>query len=202
MANDFKRHTAYKVRIGDLFKAKQIIDNNRFLYLELNDKKIFRVNIVANVIEKFSSDEKKYLSFVIDDASGQIRIKVFEDDFEKFSSISQGDTIVVIGLVRSYNNELYISPEIIKIQDPRYLMVRKLELEKQKTKTIEKKDILALSDEINQKIKNSEPNGINIENLILEINAPPELINQEIKKALEQGIIYEPRPGVLRWLGE
>ena len=29
----------------------------------------------------------------------------------------------------------------------------------------------------------------------------PSLINQEIKKALEDGIIYEPRPGIVRYLG-
>ena len=29
----------------------------------------------------------------------------------------------------------------------------------------------------------------------------PEIINQEIQKMLEEGIIFEPRPGKLRWLG-
>ena len=29
----------------------------------------------------------------------------------------------------------------------------------------------------------------------------PEVINAEIKKLLEEGIVFEPRPGKIRWLG-
>ena len=29
----------------------------------------------------------------------------------------------------------------------------------------------------------------------------PEIIKQEIKKFLEEGIIFEPRPGIVRYLG-
>ena len=29
----------------------------------------------------------------------------------------------------------------------------------------------------------------------------PEVINSEIKRLLEEGIIFEPRPGKIRWLG-
>jgi hypothetical protein len=32
-------------------------------------------------------------------------------------------------------------------------------------------------------------------------DASPEIINQEIKKFLEEGIIFEPRPGKVRYLG-
>ena len=35
--------------------------------------------------------------------------------------------------------------------------------------------------------------------VIQEINKP--IINQEIKRLLEEGIIFEPRPGKIRWLG-
>ena len=201
MAGDFKRQTAYKIRIGDIAKGKPVVDNGRFLFLELGDRKIARVNIVANVVEKYSSEEKQYISFTIDDASGQIRLKVFGDDVVRFANITQGDTVMVIGMLRSYNDENYINPEIIRIQDPRYLLVRKLEFEKEMPEIVDKQQILALADQILDKIKVAEPNGVSTENLILELNAQPDLINQEIKKALEQGVIYEPRPGMLRYLG-
>ena len=29
----------------------------------------------------------------------------------------------------------------------------------------------------------------------------PDVINQEIRSLLEEGIIFEPRPGKIRWLG-
>ena len=197
----FKRAIAYKLRIGEVFKGKPVMDGERFSFLELGDKRISRINIVANVVEKYSSEEKQYIALTIDDASGQIRIKIFGDDVLKFSNISQGDTIMIVGLLRSYNNEIYINPEIIKVKDPRYLLVRKLEFEKDAPKVIDNHKILAVADQILKKIKESEPGGINAEQLIMELKETPDLINQEIKKALEQGIIYEPRPGILRYLG-
>jgi len=198
---DFKRATAYKLKIGDIFSGKKILDGERFNFLELGDKKISRVNLVANVIEKYSSGEKAYVSLTIDDASGQIRIKIFGDDVAKFSEINQGDSVLVIGMLRNYNDEIYITPEIIRKQDPRYLLVRKLEFEKNAPKEIDTKNRLALADKIVKIVKEAEPEGIGQDKLVEDLHESPDLINQEIRKALEQGIIYEPRPGMLRWLG-
>lgn len=203
MPEIMQRATAYKLRIGDILAGKQIIEDERFSFLELGDKQIIRVNIVANVIEKFESEgEKRYLSLTLDDASGQVRIKIFGDDVSKFSNIEQGQTIMVIGKLRFFNNELYILPEIIKQQDPRYLLVRKLELEKEKPKEIPKEQVKAVKDQIIEMIKNAEKDeGIDIDKLIMEIKASPDLINQEIIKLLEEGLVYEPRPGKIRYLG-
>lgn len=197
----FKRATAYKLRIGDIFKGKKILDGERFNFLELGDKQIIRVNIVANIVEKYSSSEKAYISLTIDDASGQIRIKIFGEDVAKFTDVNQGDSVMIVGLLRNYNDELYITPEIIKKQDPRYLLVRKLEFEKSQNKELNSQELVALADKIVNKIKESEPEGISQEKLILDLEDTPDLINQEVKKALEQGILYEPRPGMLRYLG-
>jgi RPA family protein len=201
MPEQIKRNVAYKLRIGDLSRAKQVVENERLGFLDLDGKKIIRVNIVANIIEKYESEgESKYLSLTIDDASGQIRLKAFGDDVARFSSINQGDTILVIGTVRSYNNELYIAPEIIKSYDPRYLLVRKLELEASAPKTIDKQEIKEIKDKLLEMIK-AEEEGIDAEHLIMNIQSPPETINQELHKLLEEGIIYEPRPGKFRYLG-
>jgi len=202
MPDDFKRQTAYKIRIGEIFKGKQIMDGDRFSFLELGDRKIARVNIVANVIEKYTSDEKQYIALTIDDASGQIRIKIFGDDVLKFSEIGQGDTILVIGMLRIYNDEIYITPEVFRKQDPRYLMVRKLEFEKSAPAPVDNKKIIAVADKIIQKVKEAESEGgISIDKIITDLGEDAVLINQEIRKALEQGILYEPRPGLVRYLG-
>ena len=51
-------------------------------------------------------------------------------------------------------------------------------------------------------VKDAEKdNGIEIEKLILDLKEHPDVINSEIKKLLEDGIAYEPRPGKLRYLG-
>lgn len=222
-----KRETAYKLRIGDLLRGTPIIEDipqenpvegestnqparERFRFLELGDKRIIRVNIIANVIDRYSSEgEKHWASVTIDDASGQIKIKAFGDDSNKLEGLSEGDTIAVIGVLRSYNQELYISPEIIKKYDPRYLLVRKLELDKTNkdnkslSNTLEPGRKLDLRDEIIELIKNSEDSsGIGTSDIILKVKtSSPEMINSEIIKLIEDGIIYEPRPGKVRWLG-
>jgi RecG-like helicase len=228
MADFKKREIAHKIKIGDLLLGVPIIEDvkvlekpegngesfnttapkERFRFLELRDKKIIRVNVIANIVDKYISEgDKKFLTFTIDDASGQIRIKVFGEDVVKYQDLSQGDTIIVIGVLRSYNQELYISPEIIKKADTRYLLVRKLELEKN-TKQImpkpvnpeQKKD---LKDEIIEIIRTGDSNGgVSTEDIILKIKtASPESINAEIIRLLEDGMVYEPRPGRVRYLG-
>jgi RPA family protein len=206
MPEIIKRQTAYKMRIGDLLKGKPIIEQGeiaRFKFLELGNRQIIRVNIVANIVDKYSSEgEKKYLSLTIDDASGQITVRAFGDDVKRFSEILQGNTVIVMGTLRFFNNEIYIAPEIIRQVDPRYLLVRKLELDKEKPKTTNKEEILAIKDQIIEMIKNcEEQGGIETEKIILDLKASPELINQEITKLLEEGLIYEPRPGKIRYLG-
>ncbi|MEA3329216.1 MAG: OB-fold nucleic acid binding domain-containing protein [Nanoarchaeota archaeon] len=198
---DFKRQTAYKIKIGDVARGRPIFEGERFSAVELEDKRIVRVNIVANIIERYLSDDKNYLSLTIDDASGQIRIKVFKEDIARFESLGQGDTVMVMGLLRSYNNEIYINPEIITQKDPRYLLVRKLEFERNSPKLVDNETVLAVADKVIQKIKSAEPDGIAGDKLIVDVGESGELINQEIRKALEQGVIYEPRPGVYRYLG-
>jgi len=217
-----KRQTAYKIRIGDLIRANQIFDqstsgtqqenlnqriNPRLLHVELGDKQIQRVNIISNVVEKYENDgETRFASITLDDGSGQIKARLFGEDISKFQGIIQGDTLLIIGVLRSFNQELYILPEIIKKQNPKYLLVRKLEIEKSTPKPLtseQKQEIKAYRDEIIEMIKHEEPNeGIDKDKIITKLkNTNPKLISQEIQKLLEEGIIYEPRPGRVRYLG-
>lgn len=210
-----KRNVAYKVRIGDVLRGQPVTDPNnldnsgspRFKHLELDGKEVVRVNVVANIVDKYSSQgEKQYSTLTIDDASGQLRIKMFGDDVGKFDGINPGDTVMIIGLCRFFNNEVYLSPEIITIKDPRYLLVRKLELEKESpvnpNKPVNKEGVLAVRDQIIRMIKEGEESGgIEMDKMIMSIKAPAEIINQEVKKMLEEGLAYEPRPGKLRYLG-
>jgi RPA family protein len=204
----FKRHIAYKLRIGDILVGNPIIDNERFSFLALGDKKIIRINIIGNIIEKYESEGEKQYSFItIDDGSGQIKLKVFGEDIEKFSGLTEGQTILIIGLLRYFNNEIYISPEVVRQMPTEYLLVRKLEIEKEKTEstpvTVDKEKIVAVKDNLLEVIKGAESNGgIDIDEIIMKIrNTSPNIIQQEIKRMLEEGIIFEPRPGKLRYLG-
>lgn len=223
-----KIETAYKIRIGDIKRGNPVIESvpdgslagaggseeksrgrERFRVLELDGKSIVKVNIIANVIDKYSKEgEKRFAALTLDDATGQIQARVFGDDISKFGSINQGDTLIVIGALRSFNQEIYILPEIVKKTDPRYLLIRKLELEKNSPEKIErtpeqKKEIQSMKDKIMNIIKSGDvQGGIDTEQIILQLSdISPEVINTEITKLLEDGVIYEPRPGRVRWLG-
>ncbi|MBI2047310.1 OB-fold nucleic acid binding domain-containing protein [Candidatus Pacearchaeota archaeon] len=204
MLEAIKRQTAYKLRIGDLSKGKSIMEEGRLRFVELGDRQIYRVNIIANIIDRYASEgEKKYLFFTIDDASGQIRLKIFGEDIERFKDITQGNSVRVIGTIKAFNNENYISPEIIKVVDPRHLLVRKLELDMEKSqKPVDKKEIIAIKDRIIEMVKNAESEGgLEADKIIMAIDTSPQIINQEITRLLEEGVLYEPRPGKIRFLG-
>lgn len=205
----FKRNTAYKFRIGDILIGKPVMNGERFGFVELGDKKIIRVNVIGNIIDKYESQgESKYLSFTIDDGSGQIKIKTFGDDNDRFKDFHQGQTIVLVGVMRFWNDELYISPEIMKEMDPKYLLIRKLETEKEKAvhereKPLQREQIMAVKDRILDMIKDAElEGGVDTEKVILALQQfSPDIIHKEIQRLLEEGIIFEPRPGKIRYLG-
>ncbi|MCK9567920.1 OB-fold nucleic acid binding domain-containing protein [Candidatus Pacearchaeota archaeon] len=207
MSEQFKRNVAYKYRIGDVLLGKPMFDGERFSFLELGDRKIVRINVIGNIIDKYESDgERKYIFFTLDDGSGQIKIKCFGDEAARFKDVFQGQTVLVIGVLRNFNNETYLSPEIIREQDTKYLLIRKLETEKDKSKNaqpMERNQIVAVRDKILDIIKDAEKNGgIEMDKVIMDLrDVSPSIIHQEIKKLLEEGIIFEPQPGKIRWLG-
>jgi len=137
----------------------------------------------------------------VDDASGQIKLKAFGEEIGIIKDNIQGDTVQIIGVVREYNNEIYILPEIVKKVDTQWLLVRKLEIQNSR-KDIPVNENAPLRDIVLGKIKTAEADdGIDVDKIILDTEASPDLINGEIKRLLEDGLIYEPRPGRLRYLG-
>jgi len=202
----FKRNIAFKLRIGDVLMGKPITEGERFSNLELGDKKIVRVNVIGNIVDKYNSEgETKFTSLTFDDGSGQIKLKFFGDDVEKFKEVSQGQTVLVIGVLRNWNNETYIQPEIIKEQDTNTFLSENLKL-KRKNKTpdpVGRDQIVAVKDKILNTIKNAEEDGgIEMDKVIMNLrDISPTIINQEVQKLLEEGIVFEPRPGRVRYLG-
>lgn len=198
-----KRNVAFKLRIGDILKGVPMVNEGKFLFLELGDKKVVRINIIANCVDKFVQEgERQFASLTIDDASGQIRIKAFGEDIEPIKNIMQGDTLQVVGNIREWNGEIYIIPEIMKKIDTRWLLVRKLEIQNSKKDLPVEGKGTELKNKILDKIKLAEEQGgIDTDALVMNMESNPDAINSDIKKLLEEGLIYEPRPGRLRYLG-
>lgn len=203
-AEQLKRNVAYKFRIGSILEGNPILENERLKFSEIQEKRVVRINIIANIVDKYIQEgERKFGSITLDDATGQIKAKAFGDDISKFTQLNQGDTINIIGLLRCWKNEIYLTPEIIKKKDPAFLLVRKLELDAEEPKPVDRKKLSELKEKIIDMIKEAEKQGgIEIEKMIMHLKEhQPNTINQEIKKLLEDGLAYEPRPGKLRYLG-
>lgn len=198
------RQTAYRVWIKDLVNSEYIKEEGEWKpnYIKIKDKNVSRVNIIANVITTFKNPDNTYASITLDDGSETIRVKAFRDDISLIENTKPGDTLLVIGRPREYQNEIYIIPEIIKtIINPDWIRIRKLELMKSYGSPVKEERIGHYPDQ-EPKIKISkEPEGFQEINSFVEeeiIEDSPivsetsrqKLLNT-IEKANESGISHE-----------
>ncbi len=129
-----RRQTAYKVWISDLMNNEYIQQQGEWEpnYVQIRDKKVSRINLIAIIVEKYDNEEKTYSTVTIDDGSDNIQLKAWKEDIKIFESVKVGDIVSIIGRIKSYNETRYIVPEIVRsLDNPKWLEVRKLELTKE-----------------------------------------------------------------------
>lgn len=215
---------AYKVWIGSIMNGNMMFNGDKFVSVEVSNKQISRINLIANVVDTYANDEKKFNSITLDDGSGQIRVKGFSDSFFLLQGIAVGDTICVIGWLRYFNNEIYMIPDIVRRVEDKWALVRRLELikmygepshAKQDTSKDEiepKEEFEVKSEKVASNVQSISPRnaimalikkheqGIDIEQLIMETNYPVDQVSSIINSLLESGEIYEPMPGKVRFM--
>lgn len=120
-----ERWNAYKISLKDITRGKYDEDG----YLSLNEKKVRRVNVIGDVVNKFISEDEDYGFLVLDDGTETLRVKSFEETLPSIENVGEGDLCKVIGRIRKYEEEVYIVPEIVrKIENINKMVLRKLEL--------------------------------------------------------------------------
>ena len=223
--------TAYKVWIKDLVVNECKKEEGEFgsTYVEINGKKVSRVNILTPVIDVYNTDG--YSSITLNDGSENIRAKAWKEDIRFFENVKIGDIVLLIGKIKEWKGEKYLAPEVLRQMNEQWAFVRKLELAKlygkkeipipnvvdeyiqedtQKNKGYEEERIVeesvVESSSTRQKIVlaikdlDSE-NGAEV----LKITNKLKLDDSEIKKVLnellEEGEIYEPRSGCFKLTG-
>ncbi|MBR9677626.1 hypothetical protein GOV04_05800 [Candidatus Woesearchaeota archaeon] len=127
-----KRQVAYKVRVKDLVSGEYIVqDGWKPNYVKTVYGNVSRANIMATVvnIEAPAEGSGSSSTLEVDDGSNVIMVRSFEND-ASLESFQIGNTVLIIGRPREFNNSIYMVPEIIKTIEPTWLQVRKLELEK------------------------------------------------------------------------
>ncbi len=222
-----KRQIACKVRVSDLTEGDYIKEegwNPNYIFTKKGEK-ISRVNLIAAVIS--INNEGSYNSAVVDDGTGSISLRSFEEN-QQIKSLDVGDVVLVVGRPREYGSEKYIMPEIIKkIENKKWIDVRKLELDIEENKKKElKEDIKEKQDtkkekeyaveEIDENTKSENNMGKDHETVynkvkeldkgdgadIDEIIKKSKLSNAEeiIKKFMMEGEMFEIRPGKIKIL--
>ena len=199
-----KRNVACKARISDILSGRFVKDDVSAGYIIIGIMNVYRVNVIANFVYK--SEQANSSSAVIDDGTGKISLRAFENK-NIFSNADIGDFVLVIGRVREFGSERYIMPEIVKkITDIEWVNLRKLELESADFESIKIKDNIPaaepsqdIGEEIYSLIKSLD-NGDGADFDIVIKNSKNNDAEQAIGRLLESGDIFEVKPGRLKVL--
>ena len=221
-----KRQTAYKVRISQLLVGKYVKTTEEWEpnYIQIEDKKISRVNLICYVVDKYMKDDHSYLALVVDDGSGKIDIKTWKEDVSLLEYFGIGDLLLIIGKVKDFNNNIYLVPEIVrKLDNGLWAKLRNLELKKIYGETQEisrasstqamKEDRVKI---IEEKVTDEEApfnksqrildmiekfdtnNGADQQLVITQSGVLVEEAQKLITTLIKEGEIFEIRPGQLR----
>jgi len=154
-----------------------------------------RVNILGTVVS-----EQQMGQFTIDDGTGKIMIRKFEES-QIIPDLEIGQVIMVIGRPREFGNQIYLLPEIIKpLKNKIWIQVRLQELQRASKiipKDVEQpKEILTLK-EVHEIIKELDAGeGVDIEEVLQKLQH--EKSEEIVQKLLREGEIFEISPGKLK----
>ena len=199
-----KRQTAYKVAIKNIIGSRYIkasgMEPN---YLEIDSKKISRVNIIGVVVE--ISDMDNHKAMTIDDGSGRISARIFDGN-ALLDGIRIGEVVVIIGRPREFSSEKYVIIESVKKTDPAWARVRVLELQKNDNDSKKSKVAKDKEEKVDLSPKNKiilaikeldDGDGVLIESVLSKNVDGAEKI---IDTLLKEGGIFEVKPGKLKVL--
>jgi hypothetical protein len=99
-------------------------------YLRMwNGEDVDKVRVMGTIVQSFLSNDGNYCAHTLDDGTETIRIKGWREDASSMSSYRVGQMVDVIGGVREYDGEVYLSPIAINaIEDPNWEPLREIEI--------------------------------------------------------------------------
>ncbi len=209
----FSRPPAIKMTLQGVMQAQYVQEKeqNPNYILSLGDQ-VFKVSLIAAIVYK--EEIGTMTIFLLDDATSRLPCRIFEEN-QAAHDMQIGDVVHVIGKVRVYNEEKYVSPEICKKVNPLWLKVRMIELGAlaQRENPINgdivggnthvKKDVdmveMHPSDKIMQLICSLDKgDGVFIEELLEQ--SPFDNTQSWLDKMLERGDIFQNQPGKVKML--
>jgi RPA family protein len=200
-----KRQVACKLMISDILKGRYVKDDQNPGYLILEDnRQISRINIIGVVIDNQNNHSSNYRNITIDDGSGNINLKIFENNSQ--DEFKVGEPILVIGRIREFANEIYITPEIIKRVDNKdWIELRLLELNQKPQESKKHVEVYDLEEELHEDKgifsvirRLDKGDGADITEVIKE--SKDENAEKIIKNLIKIGELFEIRPGKIKIL--
>lgn len=176
------RFFTVKTTIKELLLSKYLEgeDQKPNYLLTSEQQKIFRLNILATVVNK--EQQGAITNFLVDDGTEKIILRFFEEN-RISKNITIGDVLLIIGRIRIFRQEKYISPELVKKINPLWLKVRSLELKKSLKEFIETKEEVKM----NKPIKLERKNNLNsLEENFEEEEENSDLPNQKLKELISE----------------
>jgi len=99
-----KRQTAYKISIASVLNSRYVkTEGFQPNYLELDSNRVSRVNVVGIVVDKTVAQQT---SLTIDDGTGRISARMFEND-SVLDVMQVGDILLIVGRPREFSSEKY-----------------------------------------------------------------------------------------------
>jgi len=190
------RYPACKIRVIDLQKGTFVKgDNNNPNHILLPDKKkVFRTHIIGTILRIQQTGNTA--SIVIDDGSASILLRIFEE-FPQMKTVSAGATVSVIGKIRSYKEQVYIVPEIIKECDKAWLGAHKAINVQVEPNPVDKKVVHTSIESIIEYLNNNDSgSGVSMQDLTTQFGN----IEQIIDNMLKHGVVYAHMPGRIKLL--
>ncbi len=202
-----KRQVAHKVRIADILNNRYVKEDGWLPnYISVGDKKVSRANILGVIVSKDAQEGSQTPNFMLDDGTGRLSLRFFEQG----DGLDVGDIVGVIGRPREFGAERYLVPEIIrKISNSKWIEVRKLELTifQQSLKKEGSSPVPVVLDTEEETIEESNPlsqiadiikqedsgSGVSFEEISVKFSGTDP--DEYVKRLLEQGDIFEVKPG-------
>jgi predicted transcriptional regulator len=206
-----KRQTACIFWIRDLANATPELNSDGFRVFSVGGKIARRVNVIAAVIDSYDNLEKRYSSITLDDSSGQIKVKAWDEDTAIVGDTKIGDMVLVVGLLHESKGEVFLRPEIARKVETSWVVARKKYLETTYGK--KEAELFKVSEEIIDEaveptmeargkiismISAANDGMINVEELMINSGMHERLVEKILEELIKDGEIFRPKAGFVQ----
>ena len=215
MMADFVRQVAYKVWIKDVVNSTFVKGAAEFEAgsIDVKGLKVSRINVVGVVVDRFENEDRSYVNIVIDDSSGNLRLRSWREDVKVLEGFNVGDCVMVVGKVKDYSGEIYVVPEGVRKVEAKWLELRKLELQQEygSNVSVSKEVVTEVSKEVKTEVS-GDPRGIIIDliekydagdgaeydSVVVKSGISEAEAEDVIKDMIREGEVFEVRTGFLK----